>query len=519
MTIRSLVLLAVIVLASPARAQSPAPERTKPLKSLDLSAIDTSVDPCTDFYEFACGGWRKNNPVPGDKARWGRFDELREFNLYTLNDILEEAAKPSPTRTPVEAQVGDFYASCMDTAAIDAAALQPIAARSRARRGATSKEELMRVLGALRRDGLSTLFTFGVGADLKDSTQTLMNVDQGGTQPAGARLLPEGRSEERRDAREVRCAHDAHVRRWPATAPTRRPRRARRVLAFETRLAAGAARSRRAARPEQPRPPDDARRAEGSRAGLRRRRLHRERRGARVHATSTSAGPTSSRRSTRTWRETSLDDLKSYVRWRAAERAGARTLASPFEQENFDFFSRYLRGIKEQPPRWKTCVAAVDDNLGEALGQLYVAQGVRRRQQGAHEGSSSTRSRSRSSRTSPTLDWMTPETKTKAIEKLKKLGKRKIGYPDKWRDYSSVVDRARRLRRQQPPRRPFRGEAQLRQARKARRQDRVGHDAADGQRVLLAAVRRDRVPGRHPAAAVLRPAGGRCRELRRRLAR
>ena len=85
------------------------------------------MDPCTDFYKFACGGWRKNNPVPADKARWGRFDELREVNLWTLSDILEAASKPSPTRTPLEAQVGDFYASCMDQATIDAAGLAPIA--------------------------------------------------------------------------------------------------------------------------------------------------------------------------------------------------------------------------------------------------------------------------------------------------------------------------------------------------------------------------------------------------------
>ena len=148
MTIRSLVLLAVIVLASPARAQSPAPERTKPLKSLDLTAIDTSVDACTDFYNYACGGWRKNNPVPGDKARWGRFDELREFNLYTLTTSSRRRRSRRRRGRPIEAQVGDLYASCMDTATIDAAALQPIARDLERIAGAPSKEELLRVHGA-----------------------------------------------------------------------------------------------------------------------------------------------------------------------------------------------------------------------------------------------------------------------------------------------------------------------------------------------------------------------------------
>ena len=112
--------------ASVPSAQSPAPGRTRPLKSLDLGIIDSTVDACTNFYGYACGGWRKNNPVPGDKARFGRFDELRELNLWTLKDILDDAAKPGETRTPIQAQVGDFYASCMDQAAIDAAGLQPI---------------------------------------------------------------------------------------------------------------------------------------------------------------------------------------------------------------------------------------------------------------------------------------------------------------------------------------------------------------------------------------------------------
>ena len=131
----------------------------------------------------------QDNPVPGDKARWGRFDQLRELNLWTLKDILDEAAKPASAhsasagkhrRPPCQAQVGDFYASCMDQAAIDAAGLTPIAGDLTRIASTTSKEDLLRVLGGLRRDGVNTLFTMSVGADLKDSTATLMGVDQGG---------------------------------------------------------------------------------------------------------------------------------------------------------------------------------------------------------------------------------------------------------------------------------------------------------------------------------------------------
>ncbi len=233
----TILLLTSALGSAPASAQTSTPERTKPLKSLDVTAIDKAADPCTDFYAFACGGWRANNPVPADKARWGRFDELREFNLYTLKDILEETAKPAAAPTPIEKQVGDFYASCMDTAAIDAAGLKPIAPDLERVAAAASKEDLLRVMGALRRNGMNTLFAFGVGPDLKDSTRTLMNVDQGGIG------LPERDYYLKDDPKnvETREKYVAHMTRMFTLAgetPEAAAARAKSVLALETRLAA-----------------------------------------------------------------------------------------------------------------------------------------------------------------------------------------------------------------------------------------------------------------------------------------
>ena len=429
-----LLLVGLVTSSSAVRSQAPPEERTKPLKSLDLSAIDTSVDACTDFYQYACGGWRKANPVPGDKARWGRFDELREFNLYTLRDILDDASKPLPGRTPIETQVGDFYASCMDTTAIDAAALRPLAGDLERVAGASSKEDLIRVMGALRRDGVSTLFTFGVGPDLKDSNRTLMNVDQGGIS------LPDRDQYLKDDAKntETREKYVAHVTRMFALAgdtEAQAASRAKQVLALETRLAA--AQLDRVARrnPNNRDHPMTLDALKGLTPGF----------DLVAYTTSAEAPPFADvnvgwpdffKALDTTWCDTSLEDLKSYVRWRVLTTA-APLLASSFERENFDFFSRYLRGIKDQPPRWKTCVAAVDDGLGEALGQLYV--------QKAFGADSKARMAELVNALTVALDqditalgWMTPETKGRAIEKLKKLGKGKIGYPDKWRDYSSV---------------------------------------------------------------------------------
>jgi putative endopeptidase len=438
MAIRPVIVAIVLMtaLADPSVwAQTPAgAERTKPLKSLDLAAIDTSADACIDFYDFACGGWRKNNPVPADKARWGRFDELREFNLYTLKDILEDASRPAATRTPIEAQVGDMYASCMDTAGIDGLGLEPIARDLERVSAAASKEDLLRAMGALRRDGMSTLFTFGVGPDLKDSTKTLMNVDQGGTSlPERDYYLKD--DPKNVETREKYVAHLARMFTLAGDGAEQAAGRAKSVLAFETRLAA--AQLDRVAR----RDPNnrDHRMTLTALKGL---TPGFDVAGYIASAegpafTDTNVGwPDFFKALDTTWRETSLEDLKSYARWRVLN-ASAPRLAARFEQENFDFFSRYLRGIKEQPPRWKTCVGVVDGSLGEALGQLYVrkAFGADSKARMIELVDALTVALERDI---TTLDWMTPETKTKAIEKLKKLGKGKIGYPEKWRDYSSV---------------------------------------------------------------------------------
>ena len=431
----SILVVCLFVLAAigPA-AQSPAPQRTKPLKSFDVSLIDMSVDACTNFYQFACGNWRRDNPVPGDKARWGRFDQLRELNLWTLKDILDEASKPG-TRTPLQTQVGDFYASCMDQAAIDSAGLQPIASDLSRIAAATSKEELLRVLGALRRDGISALFTFSVGADLKDSTATLMGVDQGGTS------LPDRDYYVKDDAknRETREQYVAHMTRMLAMAGADNDlaaSNARAVLAIETRLAA--AQLDRVGR-RDPTNRDNKMTAAALTALVPGLDLKTYLTAAEAPAfTEVNVGwPKFFSALDGIWADTSLDDLKAYARWRVLN-ASAPRLASTFEKENFAFFSTQLRGIKEQPPRWRTCAAAVDNSLGEALGQIYVEK--------AFGADSKARMKTLVDALTVALqqdinqlDWMTQETKVKALEKLRLLNKNKIGYPDAWRDYSKVT--------------------------------------------------------------------------------
>ncbi len=414
------------------RAQSE--KRTERPRSLDLTLIDKSVDPCADFYQYACGAWRKNNPVPGDKARWGRFDELRETNLWTLRDILDQASQPSNNRTVLQTQVGDFYAACMDEHAIDAAGLKPIADLLTRIGKVSSKAELITVMGALREQGLTAMFNVGVGADLKDSSTTLMNIDQGGTTlPDRDYYLKD--DPKNKDIREQYVAHIARMLTLAGYSPEVSKSDADHVLALETKLAS-AQLDRVARRDPKNRDNKMTRAAMAALAPSFDFTAYFAAAKAPAFSDVNVGWPKFFQAFETTWSGTPLDDLKTYLRWRVLT-ASAPMLASKFEKEDFSFFSGTLRGIKDEPARWKTCVNETDGSLGEALGQLYVEK--------AFGADSKARMKTLVDALTVALgqdigglDWMTPETKAKAIEKLKALGKQKIGYPDKWRDYSSV---------------------------------------------------------------------------------
>ncbi len=440
-----LVLVSCVLVAAAPRAQAPLPPAPSSppsqgiarLTSLDISALDRSVDPCSNFYEFACGGWRQSNPIPADKARWGRFDQLAEYNRYILRDILEQSSKPGATRNPIEAQVGDLYASCMDQPAIDARGLAPVAADLDAIAGAKTKSDLARVLGALRTAGVGGPFTFSVGADFRDSSRTIINVDQGGT------TLPDRDYYIKDDPKnaETRAAYVDYAASMFALAGEAKDAsasRAKALLAFETKLAT-AQLDRVARRDPKNRDHRSTRTDLEALAPAFDFEAYFTAASAPAFSDVNVGWPDFFKGLGAAWQDASLEDLQTWARWRVLNGA-APTLAAPFEKAHFGFFSGYLRGIKEQPPRWKTCVGAVDDELGEALGQLYVARtfgpDAKARMKNLVAALTTALQQDITA-----LDWMTPDTKTRALEKLQKVGKSKIGYPDRWRDYSLVTIR------------------------------------------------------------------------------
>jgi predicted metalloendopeptidase len=402
--------------------------------SFDISALDRSVDPCVDFYQFACGGWRKANPIPADESRWGRFNELADHNRSILHEILERLQNTEGKRSPIETKVGDYYAACMDEAGLEATGtkpLEPILARVEA---LESSRDLFRVLGDNEAHALPGLFHFGSAPDLHDSRQTIANLGQGGLglPDRDDYLKDDAKSKEKR---EKYVEHVAHLLGLLGESAEKAVADAQTVLRIETELAK-AHLDRVSMR--DPRNRDNAMTVE---------ELKRLAPAFNFHAYFLAIGARPFLRVNLTSRKyfqeangpverTPISDWKTYLKWHVV-RAAAPYLSSPFVKEDFRFNREYLNGAKEMEPRWKRCVQATDRALGDALGRLYVEktfgpEGKARMRQMIEAITFALREDIES------LPWMTPATKRKALGKLQAFSTRKVGYPEAWKDYSSV---------------------------------------------------------------------------------
>jgi putative endopeptidase len=399
----------------------------------DFSNLDRSANACQNFNQFANGGWMVRNAIPGAYSVWGRFTQLDEQNINVLHDILEGLLKKKNPAPGNEQKIADFYGSCMDEQKIEAEGIKPLEPEFQRIAQVSDLLSLEDEIASLHAHRIPAVFGFGANQDFKDSTQIIAQLVQGGLG------LPDRDYYTSDDAknkatREEYAKHVARTFELMDDAPDKAAAEASTVMKIETKLAENSSTRIQRRNPEA--------------------NYHPMTKGLLIEMTpdfdwgryfrnigmpeigKVNVGqPDFFKAADKILKDTPIEDWKVYLRWHVVN-ASSNTLSSKFVQESFNFNGKYLQGTTEMLPRWKRCVGSTDRALGEALGQLYVAKTFTpQAKERARTMVANLIAALRDDLT--TLSWMSDETRKKAIVKLEAYV-RKIGYPDKWRDYEAL---------------------------------------------------------------------------------
>jgi endothelin-converting enzyme/putative endopeptidase len=428
--------LAAGLLSASALCQSAplaAPSVTE-LRVFDATLVDKTVDPCENFYRYSCNGWFKRNPLPADQTHYGRFTELFELNRLHLKQILEESAVPSATRSANEQKIGDEYASCMDTAAVNKLGIAPLQPELDRIAALQSSASLPVLLAHLHEIGVNAFFGMGSNPDYADSNSVISFYGAGGLG------LPERDYYTRTDAKsaEQRQQYVAHVHnifKLAGEQEAQAAKDAETVMAIETRLAKASLTITEQRDPQNLNHPTDV-------ADLSKELTHFALADYVAAAHAPAAGkandmePKFFAEFNALVADTPIEQIKIYLRWHLLHAYAGTSLPESFDQENWNFYSHILNGAEKQQERWKRCTSRVDSELGEALGQVFVARYFPPAEK-QHAQEMTLAIEKAMDKDIASLEWMSPATKVKAKEKLSTV-MNKIGYPDRWRDYSKV---------------------------------------------------------------------------------
>ena len=398
--------------------------------AIELSNMDTSINPAEDFFRYANNNWMKNNPIPDEYPTYGAFTEIDQNNELLIQEIIDEVSKDANAPEGSMAQkIRDFYNAGMDTVAIDKRGYTELTPYFKMIDGLNDKADLAKLLGTLHGDGIGGFFYAGGSTDPKNAEMVIMHLYQGGLSLTDR---DDYLVEETQEMRDKYVEHVAKMFELTGTPAEEAAKKAQNILALETELAKNSMSRVERRDPDRTYNKRSFAELQASTPNFKWTNYFKAA-GAPDFDTLNVGMPDFIANLDKVITNTDLNTIKDYLRWKVIH-GSASMLCSDLDAENFNFYGKYLYGMEMQQPRWRRILGATSDCLGEGIGQLYVEKHFPAEAKERMLNLVSNLRLALGERIKA-LDWMSDETKAKALHKLDCFNV-KIGYPDKWKDYS-----------------------------------------------------------------------------------